>query len=263
MTGGHKLCQEYVREHSGLDASLIVCGRPAVAHGWCAGHYDRNRSGRPMDHYVRGSTMHRTCDELVRESWEPEAALVRCGRPAKHRNNWCPMHFQRLQAGVPMERPSKIKTRRGPKEIKHRDEYGHKQCSTCKQFLPELEFPPRMHRCQLCTNLHKYGLDRNKIEDLLNSQGGYCANPGCNAILQIRCAGRGRKQSRRGEGLSLACVDHDHNCCPGNIKVTCGKCVRGLLCWHCNAGAGLLGDDPKKAQGLAEYLSRSMQMAGV
>lgn len=33
-------------------------------------------------------------------------------------------------------------------------------------------------------------------------------------------------------------VDHDHNCCPG--KVTCGECVRGILCSGCNAFAGLI-----------------------
>jgi hypothetical protein len=27
-------------------------------------------------------------------------------------------------------------------------------------------------------------------------------------------------------------VDHDHTCCPSNL--TCGKCVRGLICQKCN-----------------------------
>lgn len=31
-------------------------------------------------------------------------------------------------------------------------------------------------------------------------------------------------------------VDHDHNCCTTNI--TCGKCVRGILCNRCNQTVG-------------------------
>lgn len=34
-------------------------------------------------------------------------------------------------------------------------------------------------------------------------------------------------------------ADHDHNCCPPPVKPngqtkTCGKCIRGLLCFRCN-----------------------------
>lgn len=32
------------------------------------------------------------------------------------------------------------------------------------------------------------------------------------------------------------CIDHDHTCCPG--KESCGKCLRGVLCWSHNIADG-------------------------
>jgi hypothetical protein len=49
-------------------------------------------------------------------------------------------------------------------------------------------------------------------------------------------------------------VDHDHSCCPGNKS--CGKCVRGLLCNHCNLTLGMARDNPKILRKLAEYLEQ-------
>lgn len=48
------------------------------------------------------------------------------------------------------------------------------------------------------------------------------------------------------------CVDHDHFCCPG--KVSCGKCIRGLLCKQCNSGMGVMQDDPQTLRNGANYI---------
>lgn len=38
------------------------------------------------------------------------------------------------------------------------------------------------------------------------------------------------------------CIDHDHACCPG--RLSCGNCVRGLLCSLCNKLIGLAKENP-------------------
>lgn len=50
------------------------------------------------------------------------------------------------------------------------------------------------------------------------------------------------------------CVDHDHSCCPA--QVTCGKCVRGVLCVDCNIAEGRLKSRPELARSLAKYMEK-------
>lgn len=47
-------------------------------------------------------------------------------------------------------------------------------------------------------------------------------------------------------------IDHDHNCCEASRS--CGKCVRGVLCHHCNSALGLLKDDKEKILNLLKYV---------
>lgn len=47
-------------------------------------------------------------------------------------------------------------------------------------------------------------------------------------------------------------VDHDHKCCPG--KISCGKCVRGLLCGNCNTILGRQRDEAEVFFRAGRYL---------
>lgn len=49
-------------------------------------------------------------------------------------------------------------------------------------------------------------------------------------------------------------IDHDHACCPG--VQSCGRCIRGVLCGHCNRALGLLRDERATLEALIHYLDR-------
>ena len=48
------------------------------------------------------------------------------------------------------------------------------------------------------------------------------------------------------------CIDHDHNCCFG--PSSCGKCIRGLVCFKCNVALGMVKDNPEVLKKMVLYL---------
>lgn len=88
---------------------------------------------------------------------------------------------------------------------------------------------------------HSYNITIDQYEEMLREQGGVCA-----------VCRRPEEMKRNGVVMNLA-VDHDHACCPG--KRSCGKCVRGLVCWWCNKT--LTGiDRVGSVDSFSEYLAR-------
>lgn len=86
----------------------------------------------------------------------------------------------------------------------------------------------------------KYGLSNADIDQMVQAQGGVC--------------GLCRGEFTWGQTF----VDHDHNCCPrqdGN-EVTCGNCVRAILCRLCNQGLGMFNEDPELLRTAADYIER-------
>lgn len=80
------------------------------------------------------------------------------------------------------------------------------------------------HERRVCA---AFGLAPGDYDRLYEAQGGKCA-------VCLVATGKAR---------ALA-VDHDHACCPG--RTSCGKCVRGLICFGCNRQIGAFRDDPQK-----------------
>lgn len=93
------------------------------------------------------------------------------------------------------------------------------------------------------TRAHKFvrlGITEEEFNQMLEAQGYACA----------MC----REPFAEGQRINS---DHDHNCCPKQPKATaktCGKCIRGLLCFRCNTALGYI----EKYGALAEaYLERA------
>jgi uncharacterized protein YciI len=85
------------------------------------------------------------------------------------------------------------------------------------------------------------GITTEKYQEMLEKQGGVCAI------------------CKRPESGKRLAIDHDHSCCPDLIdshaRMTCGKCVRGLLCETCNRGLGLFYDSTETLQAAITYLN--------
>lgn len=125
-----------------------------------------------------------------------------------------------------------------------------KTCTLCKQTKDNSEFylqknGYRVSRCNDCRRkksadyirTYRYGLTAEQYEAMLEAQGHACAV--CGVPF--------------GTGINKANVDHDRECCPG--KVTCGKCVRGIICSLCNTMAVVVENNLDHLNAMFEYLT--------
>ncbi len=80
-----------------------------------------------------------------------------------------------------------------------------------------------------------YSITEEQYQAIYEAQGGVC-------YICHRATGKVRRLA----------VDHDHACCSGPIS--CGRCVRGLLCKPCNVMLGHQRDDVAAFQRAVDYL---------
>jgi hypothetical protein len=83
----------------------------------------------------------------------------------------------------------------------------------------------------------KFNLTREQHQEIFLRQGGVCAI----------C---GKEPTSRSHGRLQ--IDHNHRCCPG--RISCGKCVRGLLCLTCNYGLGQFKDSIEILERVCAFL---------
>lgn len=87
-----------------------------------------------------------------------------------------------------------------------------------------------------------YGITTADYERILKDQGGGCA------ICHVA-----PEESTHGSSRKYLHVDHDHSCC--SATVSCGRCVRGLLCGRCNNAIGHFNDDRPLIRSALAYLT--------
>ena len=119
-----------------------------------------------------------------------------------------------------------------------------KECSKAYVIQHGKDNPEMTAARNLKYRLARHGLTVEEFESLLESQ-------------DYRCAICRTDHPGDSQGWN---VDHDHDCCGAPEKnsgpLSCGKCVRGLLCQKCNRAIGLLNDDPQLVEAAAQYLGR-------
>lgn len=102
------------------------------------------------------------------------------------------------------------------------------ECKECAKNAPNKKEYMKAYRLRT-----RYHLSVEKYNTMIAEQLGCCAICGKSEELFI---------------------DHNHSCCPGEI--TCGKCVRALLCRNCNAGIGYFEDEIEKLESAILYLKK-------
>lgn len=126
------------------------------------------------------------------------------------------------------------------------DANGNIHCRNCGEYFKETDMAASKGGYTYCVEcapllsrtraLKKYGLSIEAYHQLLEQQ-------------DFRCKICKQKDTSFRRRLS---VDHDHSCCPG--EGSCGECVRGLLCHHCNAALGNAKDSIEVLESMISYL---------
>ena len=110
-------------------------------------------------------------------------------------------------------------------------------CDSAKTIAYQKKYPEKVnerqrnwrnknpHKNAEYQRLYKYKLTPEMYKEM------YDKNKGC-------CHLCGVPDTLHKNGVSNLHIDHDHNCC--SSKKTCGKCVRGLICFACNRMIGAL-----------------------
>lgn len=89
---------------------------------------------------------------------------------------------------------------------------------------------------------YRYGITLEKYLEISKAQGDVCY------LCELP------ETMPRGDTAIRLAVDHDHACCPSTRS--CGRCIRGLLCYNCNMYMGKVDRCPALQVRFADYRAR-------
>lgn len=225
MNGNHPPCQA-------LDGA---CDRTTRNRGgkYCSGHAEQKRLGRPFTTLRTKRPDHTT---------PPPCKFDGCDKPSNNLG-LCDGHYEHHRRGQEL-RP--LMPRRASKSTAIRNGRGEKHCPICDTWRPESDFNVATanydglsHLCKSCYAgsllTRKFNITPREYSQMLDAQGGVCAI------------------CKKAPSDKRLAVDHDHSCCP-ETGSSCGKCIRGLLCWMCNTAIGNMNDDIARLEAAIAYL---------
>ena len=110
------------------------------------------------------------------------------------------------------------------------------RCKNCQYLYNKNRYDKDPESFKLKRILNRYGLTAEKYNEL--------AKNGCEVCGSF-------------DNLH---VDHDHSCCPpiknsSDVR-TCGNCIRGILCRHCNTAEGMLKSNIELVKSLVRYMEK-------
>lgn len=258
-----------------MRTTCTECGKPEYARGLCHYHYYRARNRgdlpapppRQCEHcgqvfvgkYSHNRYCSRPCKDAAGKQRRRAVAVARegdrrcleCGTPipasvtlkAKFCSRQCGVTWRNRERAE-MHRAHVLATRQPCQacggQIPEDRGAGSIYCSPeCKKSVNNAAWRRRSPHYM---REYLYGLSQEKYEAMLAAQDGRCAicgSPDWPAPV------------RSGSPH----VDHDGKCDQGHPpKRACARCVRGLLCGHCNNGLGQFDHDPARLRAAAEYL---------
>lgn len=192
------------------------CSGKHNANGLCLVHYQRMRRYGRLHTERRPS---KAANRINSDGSRKICVVVGCDRATKNRD-YCEPHHKELRAV-------------NDSEWSVYDECPTSGCGRTKLKNREI--------CSRCTQLMwRYSLTVPRLLKMHSESERECNNPGCRSRDDLH-------------------VDHDHSCCPPGKygkghKKSCGECVRGWLCSSCNKSLGALQENPRRIQGLLDYL---------